>query len=293
MRTAIVSDIHGNLEAFQTVLADIEHRQVDEIVCLGDILGYGPNPLECVDLVAERCAWSLMGNHDYAVLYEPTNFNAVAKQAAHWARKRLDEAAEEDPEFGKQRLDFLSRIRVRVRYRDAYICVHGSVRKPINEYVFETDATDDPRKMKEIFERIEPDVEVGGRMVKARCLVGHTHVPGVFQWNDVDGADFTRASHLGGSQGEDEAPVAGAGSDALLVGSFTFAPDEKYIVNPGSVGQPRDLNEKASYAILDTSSPDHHVDFFRVPYDIDAVAEKIYDIPDLDDWLGDRLHEGR
>ena len=80
MRTAIISDIHGNLEALQTVLADIDRRGVDEIICLGDILGYGPNPNECVDLVAERCAWSLLGNHDYAVIYEPTNFNAAAEQ---------------------------------------------------------------------------------------------------------------------------------------------------------------------------------------------------------------------
>ena len=92
MRTAIISDIHGHLEALNTVLADIDRRDVNGISCLGDILGYGPNPLECGDLVAERCAWSLMGNHDYAVLYEPTNFNAVAKRAAYWTREKLDEA---------------------------------------------------------------------------------------------------------------------------------------------------------------------------------------------------------
>ncbi|MCP4496181.1 MAG: metallophosphoesterase, partial [Phycisphaeraceae bacterium] len=71
MRTALISDLRGNLAARQVVLVDIGRRGVDEIVCLGDIVGYGPNPIECVDLVAERCAWSLMGNHDFAVLYEP------------------------------------------------------------------------------------------------------------------------------------------------------------------------------------------------------------------------------
>lgn len=305
MRTAIISDIHGNLEALNTVLADIDRRDVNEIICLGDILGYGPNPLECVDLVAERCAWSLMGNHDYAVLYEPTNFNAVAKRAAYWTREKLDEAAETDPDSGNRRLDFLNRIRARVRYQDAYICVHGSVRKPINEYVFDSDAQDDPRKMKDIFDRIEPDVEVGGRLVKARCLVGHTHVPGVFQWTDEDGADFTRATNLGGVAtvdpfdiDEDARPEPrdsgdSGNDDPFLVGSHVFDPEEKSIVNPGSVGQPRDLDERASYAILDTDTPEHRVDFFRLPYDIDAVADKIYAIQALDDWLGDRLAEGR
>jgi diadenosine tetraphosphatase ApaH/serine/threonine PP2A family protein phosphatase len=297
VRTAIISDIHGNLEALQTVLADIDRRNVDEIICLGDILGYGPDPLQCVDLVAERCAWSLMGNHDYAVLYEPTNFNSVARQAAYWTRAQLDAAAESDPESGNRRLDFLNRIRPRVRYLDAYICVHGSVRKPINEYVFETDVTDDPRKMKEIFERIDDEVRIGDRLVRGRCIVGHTHVPGIFQWTEDDGADFTRALHLGGTGESDPLDEIGERNDPdhdpFLIGSHVFDPEEKSIVNPGSVGQPRDLDERASYAILDTTTDEHRVDFFRLPYDIDAVAEKIYAIDELDDWLGDRLTEGR
>ncbi len=297
MRTAIISDIHGNLEALQTVLADIDRRGVDEIICLGDILGYGPNPLECVDLVAERCAWSLMGNHDYAVLYEPTNFNSMARRAAYWTREQLDAAVESDPESGNRRLDFLNRIRPRVRYLSAYICVHGSVRKPINEYVFETDVTDDLQKMKQIFERIDDEVMIGDRPVRGRCIVGHTHVPGIFQWTEDDGADFTRASHLGGIGESDPLDEIGENTDPnhdpFLVGSHVFDPEEKSIVNPGSVGQPRDLDERASYAILDTTTEEHRVDFFRIPYDIDAVAEKIYAIEQLDDWLGDRLTEGR
>src|SRR5271154_554954 len=84
---AIVSDIHGNLEAFSTVLAEIERRGIQHIVCLGDIVGYGPNPMECLDLVATRCRASLMGNHDFAVFYEPFNFNQGAEQACYWTRK--------------------------------------------------------------------------------------------------------------------------------------------------------------------------------------------------------------
>ncbi|MBC02194.1 MAG: phosphoesterase [Phycisphaerae bacterium] len=301
MRTAIISDIHGNLEALKTVLADIDRRGVDEIVCLGDILGYGPDPLQCVDLVAERCAWSLLGNHDYAVLYEPTNFNKAAKEAAYWTRTQLDEAAEQDPDSGNRRLDFLNRIRPRVRYRDLYICVHGSVRKPINEYLFETDVTNDRVKIQDVFRRIDDEVPIGDTKVCGRCLVGHTHVPGIFNWNDEDGADFTHASSLfGGSNSDDPLDLDDRGAsegdsekDPFLVGRHRFAPDEKAIANPGSVGQPRDFDERASYAILDTSQPEHWIDFFRLPYDIDKVAEKIYAISELDDWLGDRLTEGR
>ena len=84
---AIVSDIHGNLEAFSTVLQEIDRRGIQNIVCLGDIVGYGPNPMECVDLVIQRCRATIMGNHDFAVFYEPYNFNAGAEQACYWTRR--------------------------------------------------------------------------------------------------------------------------------------------------------------------------------------------------------------
>ena len=90
MPTAIISDIHGNLDALQIVLADIEQRGIEQIYCLGDIIGYGPNPCECLDLVIEKCAWSLMGNHDFAVLYEPTAFNASAEASAFWTRRQFE-----------------------------------------------------------------------------------------------------------------------------------------------------------------------------------------------------------
>ena len=90
MPTAVISDVHGNAEALRTVLADIDRRGIKRIICLGDTVGYGPDPLECVDLVREKCAWSLMGNHDFGVLYEPTNFNQSAEAAAFWTREQFD-----------------------------------------------------------------------------------------------------------------------------------------------------------------------------------------------------------
>lgn len=259
MPTAVISDIHGNAEALKRVLEDITSRGVDRIVCLGDIVGYGPEPLACVDLVRERCAWSLMGNHDFGVLYEPTNFNPGAEAAAYWTRDQFD--AEPDERLRTERYEFLHRLKVRVvdtppDRTEPFLAVHGSPRRPINEYIFPDDAREEPDKLQAIFDRIE-----------RVCLVGHTHVPGVF----TDEPDFYSPGELGESM------------------SYTFMPGEKAIVNVGSVGQPRDGDPRACYAIL---HPDR-VQFVRVPYDIDATANKIKTIGTLSPWLGERLYEGR
>ena len=254
MRTALISDIHGNLEALNVVLEDIDRQSVDRIICLGDILGYGPDPVACVDLVAERCEWSLMGNHDYGALYEPTNFNAAAEQAAYWTRAQLD--LEEDEEAAKRRWDVLGRLRVRTSFDD-FLCVHGSPRRPINEYIFPEDAINSRTKMKMLFDQIP-----------ANCLVGHTHWPGVF----TDEPEFY-------------------GLEDMDDDTWKITGQEKCIINPGSVGQPRDLDPRASYAILDEEA--RTVKFFRLPYDVEAVVNKIYAIPELTNWLGDRLREGR
>jgi len=135
-----------------------------------------------------------------------------------------------------------------------FLCVHGSPRRPVNEYLFPEDAINSPVKMQQIFERVDK-----------YCLVGHTHVPGVF----TNEPDFYPPDDLGGV--------------------YKLNNGEKAIVNPGSVGQPRDLDPRSSYAIVS----DDQVEFFRLEYDIDAVVEKIQGIPQLSDWLGERLREGR
>ncbi|GAB4518598.1 MAG: metallophosphoesterase family protein [Phycisphaerales bacterium] len=261
MSTAIISDIHGNAAALRAVLADIDARgDVDRIVCLGDIIGYGPEPLACVDLVAERCAWSLMGNHDFGVLYEPTNFNAAAESAAYWTRLQFEET--QDVEERSRRYRFLGRLRVRVVEADAVagtrqlLAVHGSPRRPINEYIFPDDAVGDQMKMRALFDEIE-----------GIAIVGHTHVPGVF----TDEPEFYPPDELGEGM------------------KYRFSPEEKAIVNVGSVGQPRDFDPRASYAVMD----DEGISFVRVEYDIDATANRIRQIPELTDWLAERLYEGR
>ncbi len=251
MRTAIISDIHGNLDALSVVLTDIEMRGVDRIVCLGDIIGYGPNPLECLDLVREKCAFAMMGNHDFAVLYEPTSFNTTAEQAAFWTRKQFEQ--EPDPELRKERYEFLGNLLVR-KWEEGTLYVHASPRRPINEYIFPDDVISAPNKMNSIFDRIEE-----------RCFVGHTHVTGIF----TNEPDFYPPADLGEA--------------------YQWGSDEKVVVNPGSVGQPRDRDPRASYALMD----DEQIEFVRLEYDINAVVEKVKAIDELSDFLGQRLLEGR
>lgn len=262
--TAIISDIHGNAEALTAVLADIDARGITRIVCLGDIIGYGPDPLLCVDLVRARCQWSLMGNHDFGVLYEPTNFNPGAEAAAFWTRERIDE--EPNADLRRERYEFLGKLRVRVVENAPdgrpILCVHGSPRRPINEYIFPDDVRTAPDKLTTIFERV-PRV----------CFVGHTHVPGVF----TDEPDFYPPGEL---------------TDA----TYKLSETEKAIINVGSVGQPRDLDPRASYVILTEGAGGEaqgQVQFVRVAYDIASTAKKIKAVPQLSDWLADRLFEGR
>jgi len=251
MATAIISDIHANVDALNVVLADIDRRGIERIVCLGDIVGYGPNPLECLDLVRERCEWAMMGNHDFAVLYEPTSFNVSAEQACFWTRQQFDR--EPDPDLRRARFEYLGNLSIKRREHDA-LWVHASPRRPINEYIFPDDVITAPAKMGQIFDRIE-----------WRAFCGHTHVTGVF----TDEPDFYPPQDLGGA--------------------YKFTDAEKCIINPGSVGQPRDRDPRASYAILH----DDRVEFVRLEYDIQAVIGKVNAIADLSDFLGQRLLEGR
>jgi diadenosine tetraphosphatase ApaH/serine/threonine PP2A family protein phosphatase len=249
--TALISDIHGNLTALKAVMADIDQREVERVVCLGDIVGYGPNPVECLDVVNDRCEWALMGNHDFAVLYEPTSFNTSAEQAAFWTRRQFE--LEPDPAKQRKRWEFMGNLLIRNKVDNA-LWVHASPRRPINEYIFPDDVMTSPGKMQAIFDRTE-----------GRCFCGHTHVPGVF----TDEPDFYPPTDLGGTH--------------------TFSEREKVIINPGSVGQPRDRDPRASYAILNEDT----VEFIRVEYDVQTVVDQITEIYDLNDFLGHRLLEGR
>ncbi len=276
---AIISDIHGNLEALQAVLKDIEARGIAEIVCLGDVIGYGPNPRECLDIVRQRCRLCLMGNHDHAVLYEPCNFNAAAERACYWTRGLLE--SETKKELRNSRWQFLGGMPVRVQEYDI-LYVHASPRRPINEYIFPEDVFTNPQKVLANFERLDSRL----------CFVGHTHQPGVF----LDDPYFDPPSDLADSP------------------FYEVDEDERAIINVGSVGQPRDRDPRASYVVIHRTRSGEavarqnktdrlvsmaleptvdQVEFVRVEYDIDSTVKKIFAEPELDDLLGNRLYEGR
>ena len=209
--TAIISDIHSNLEALTAVLAEIDRRGIQEIVCLGDVIGYGPNPMECLDLVIQRTKATLMGNHDFAVLYEPFNFNSGAEQACFWTRQCFEN--DPDPDRRARRWKFLGGLPVRIK-TPQFLGVHASPRRPINEYIFPDDIYTNPGKFVSIFERFEK-----------LCFVGHTHVPGIF----LEGPDFYSPDEIDSR--------------------FELS-DEKAVVNVGSVGQPRDRDPRSSFVVL-------------------------------------------
>lgn len=208
---AIVSDIHSNLEALTAVLAEIDRRGISDIICLGDVVGYGPNPVECLDMVAQRCRVTLMGNHDFAVFYEPYNFNTGAEQASFWTRTCFE--AEPDAQRRGARWRFLASLPVRYQ-NGRFLGVHASPRRPINEYIFPDDIYTNPAKFVTLFERVEK-----------LCFVGHTHVPGVF----LEGPDFYSPDEIDNKFELNE---------------------EKAIINVGSVGQPRDRDPRSSFVVL-------------------------------------------
>jgi predicted phosphodiesterase len=249
VKCAILSDIHGNLEALEAVLSDIRGQNVERVYCLGDIVGYGPNPRECVDLAMDFDV-CVLGNHDQGALFDPEGFSSGAERAIFWTREQFENATD-DVEGNKRRWDFLC-VLPRQVHENGYVFVHGSPRNPLNEYVFPEDVYN-PRKLGRIF-----------GLIPTACFQGHTHVPGVF----TEDCRFLYPAEIGSR-------YALAGHRAL--------------VNVGSVGQPRDGNPLASYVILE----DEMVYFRRVSYPIEQTLEKIYAIPELDNFLGDRLREGR
>lgn len=163
-KRAILSDIHGNLTALEAVLADIQQQNVDSIVCLGDIVGYGPEPCACLDRAMEF-EFSILGNHDNSALFDPEGFNTAAEQAIFWTRRQLECGDNEADNL--RRLEFLAHM-PRTRLEGPILFVHGSPRGPTNEYVFPED-TYNRRKMEKLFS-----------LVPGVCFQGHTHVPGIF-----------------------------------------------------------------------------------------------------------------
>ncbi|MBA3707961.1 MAG: metallophosphoesterase family protein [Planctomycetes bacterium] len=249
---AFISDIHSNLPALNAVLKDIDSvGQVEKIYCLGDVVGYGPEPIECLDIVASRCKLILMGNHEHAVLYGAFGFHSAAKRAIDWTRETLQKTS---PSARRNAIwQLMENLPVRHEINDVLL-VHGSPRDPVMEYVLESDLWEgsDHGKMEGIFAGF-----------KRLCFVGHTHRPGVFT-ND---RCFLPASEL---------------PDGFDIS------DGQYLVNVGSVGQPRDHDPRACYALYSGDA----VYWRRVAYDIDETAARFKKVEALDYRFAERLFRG-
>ena len=204
MRILIISDIHANLAAFKAVLADAE-GQWDQIWCLGDIVGYGPNPNECVSLLREHNHISLSGNHDWAALgkLDISSFNRVARLAVTWTKSQLT----------SESIDYLNTLPAHIE-QPLFTLAHASPRQPVWEYILDAETA-----------------AVNFDYFKSPyCFIGHTHVPVVYE---ADEDKYVSARPL-----NYDAPLQ--------------LTSRRCIINPGSVGQPRDANPDAAYALLDT-----------------------------------------
>ena len=241
MRVAVISDIHSNLHALDAVLADIEREAPDELWCLGDLVGYGPRPDECVDLTRERAQLSLCGNHDLAVLgtIDVGEFSGDAAAAALWTREVL----------GAEQAEWLRTLAPQAA-RPGAALFHGSPRDAVWDYVLTEQVA--------LLSILETDAPV--------VLVGHSHVALALGW---DGSALT-----GG--------LAPAGSEIDLA-------ERRWLLNPGSVGQPRDGDPRAAWLLIDI--PAGRAAFRRVPYPIEKTQAEIRE-RGLPDALAARLTHG-
>lgn len=240
MRYALLSDIHGNLEALRAVLGDADER-ADEILCLGDVVGYGADPVACVELVGERATRLVAGNHEHGVagLLELDWFNGYARAAVEWTRAHLP----------APHRDYLAAQPLTAEVNDATL-VHASPARP-DEWDYLVTADDGYHAFAAFTTRL--------------CFVGHSHVPAL--WS------------LGSSGREHDSGTI----------DVTLEMGRRYIVNVGSVGQPRDRDPRAAYALWDVEA--RRISIRRVAYDIAAARQKILDAR-LPRFLGDRLAVG-
>jgi predicted phosphodiesterase len=260
-RIALISDIHSSLPALQAVLRDIEAQKVDKIYCLGDVVGYGPQPMECMKLVMEvsESGKMIAGNHDHAVVHEPIGFNDKARRAALWTNSVV-KAGFFSWGSKRKRWKWLRELPTKIVEGDV-LYVHASPRDHLEEYLLE----EYTRGISFLGEDPQVLLRENFQLVEHTCFVGHTHRPGV-----ITGDDF-----------------AWHGLQQL---DYRWVIDErKTVINIGSVGQPRDGDCRSCYVIFDGES----VQWRRIEYDIAGVQAMIRAIPELDNSLAERLAIGR
>ncbi len=241
MRYGIFSDIHSNLEALQAVIKAYQKEEIDKYFCLGDVVGYGANPNECVEITRSLASATVAGNHDWAAvdLCSRKSFNQEATEAIIWTSLQLSPSSR----------DFLRTLNL-VSQQDDLVLVHGSLNEPQNfDYLLNVNLC------RATFELLQSDI----------CFVGHTHLPVVFVKNEEGNIHF-----------ED-------------VQKIKIIPGNKYVINVGSVGQPRDSIPAAAFCIWDTEK--RVLEIKRIAYDVFLARQKIID-RGLPEFLGNRLLVG-
>jgi len=224
MRYGIFSDIHSNLEAFDTVLDALSKEAIDSYLCIGDIVGYAANPRECIKRFQELSCISVIGNHDAAAagILDSEYFNPTAKIAIFWTQQIISDKDKQ----------FLGSLEYTYQNEDL-ILVHGTLNNP-ERFHYLLDAS--------------LAIKTFELMHRPVCFVGHSHIPAIFI--------------------QDNSKIS-----AVNEFKIDISKDRKYIVNVGSVGQPRDSDSRAAYCIYDTDS--HLIEIKRIEYNIKETQEKI------------------
>jgi diadenosine tetraphosphatase ApaH/serine/threonine PP2A family protein phosphatase len=246
LRAAVLSDIHANRQALEAVLDAVDEAGVDQVWCLGDLVGYGADPDACTALARERCSLCLVGNHDLALLgaLDVSTFSEAATAAVAWTSDQVSE----------ETVEFLATLEPTASQNGVGLS-HASPRDPVWEYVLSTD-----------------QAEAGLDALEERVgLIGHSHIA-LF---------FVRAP--GGRRGHAQGAQASDGTEIEIA-------EGEWLLNPGSVGQPRDGDPRAAWLELDTEL--WTARYHRVPYDIEGAAAAIR-AAGLPDVLAERLEVGR
>jgi diadenosine tetraphosphatase ApaH/serine/threonine PP2A family protein phosphatase len=240
MKYVIISDIHGNLPAFEAAQKTFPKGKSTEIICAGDVVGYGAEPVECIKKISAMGARNVLGNHDAGVLDKTdiSRFNRRAAEAVLWTKEHLDRAS----------LDFLRSLPY-VLEEDLFSVAHGTLHEP-KEFMYMMTGAD----AMHTFEVMKSKI----------CFVGHSHIPSVF---------ILRDGKL----------------SQTFAKKITIKENSSYIVNVGSIGQPRDGDSRACYCIYDPE--ENKIEFRRVKYDIDTAADRIIKAG-LPEILAERLFIG-
>ncbi len=226
MRIGIFSDVHGNIEALEVVLQALRYENIDRMICLGDLVGYGPSPNQCVERVIKEVDRIVAGNHDYAAVDQIStdNFNEYARKAIDWTHEVLTSTS----------IQVLSQLPL-ISIEEEVTYVHATPEEPADwHYIFTNDHA------RRSF----------NAMTTSICFVGHSHTPAAFIRNEKGDISIYDPTEVSIEEGK------------------------KYIINEGSVGQPRDGDPRACYGVLDTEEKRFRLK--RLPYPVDRVQEKMW-----------------